>query len=205
VDTCGETPGVALWVGQQFFATDFSQGNASATIVTAIRNLLAQSGCRMVDLDAVGVVTGPGSFTGMRIGLAVAKGLCESVGTPLAAVSRLEVLADAAGLSEGLVALDAGRGGLYVRDMENGLEWLCSSGEISKFCRGKRIAVAQARAAERLAAYEPMLCPLHAADALPAVLRRLHAGGENVSRVDANYVREENDIYRKTSNTADAA
>ncbi len=85
-------------------------------------------GGSLAELDAVGVVGGPGSFTGVRSGMAVAKGFCEAAALRLAVVSRLEVLADAAALKDGLAVLDAGRGELYVRDAGSGREWVCASG-----------------------------------------------------------------------------
>ncbi len=74
-------------------------------------------------LAAMVVVRGPGSFTGMRIGLSAAKALSEAAAVPLVAVSRLAVLA-AAGRTE-YAALDAGRGSVYLR-ASNGAEQLLS-------------------------------------------------------------------------------
>jgi tRNA threonylcarbamoyladenosine biosynthesis protein TsaB len=198
IDTCGETAGVALSEGLQVLACEeLARGSASAEIVSAVRRLLEQVGWRLAELSAVGVVNGPGSFTGMRAGLATAKGLCEAAGLAMAVVSRLEVLADAASLQQGIVALDAGRGELYVRDIEAGRERLCSSDDMAGVCDGRPLVVAETRIAERLAMYEPALYPLHVGDALRVVIRRLKEGGSDVSLVDANYVREESDLYRK--------
>lgn len=205
IDTCGETAGVALSLGRQVVATeDLVRGSASAEIVSAVRRLLAQVGWRLAELKAVGVVSGPGSFTGMRAGLATAKGLCEAAGLRMAAVSRLEVLADAAALDsaaleDGLVALDAGRGELYVRDVRGSREWLCSSDAFKSMVDGRPVFVAEERVAERLAGCQTVLRSLHVRDALGVVMRRLLAGGDDVSLVDANYVREEGDIYRKAA------
>ncbi len=200
IDTCGETSGVALSVGRQVVATeDLVRGSASAEIVSAVRRLLEQVGWRLAELNAVGVVSGPGSFTGMRAGLATAKGLCEAAGLRMAAVSRLEALADAAALKDGLVALDAGRGELYVRDVRGSREWLCPSDAFESMADGRPVVVAEERVAKRLARCQIVLRPLHVCDALDAVMRRLLEGGDDVSRVDANYLREEGDIYRKAA------
>jgi tRNA threonylcarbamoyladenosine biosynthesis protein TsaB len=236
IDTCGETAGIALSIGQKMLITEeLAWGSTSVEIVSTVRRLLEQVNWRLAELDAVGVVNGPGSFTGMRAGLATAKGLCEAAGLPLIAVSRLEVLADAASLQDGFVALDAGRGELYVREQTIGREWLCSSGNLatlakenqtssapaSKECalgtqafgsdkkKGKSIVIAEVWLAECLAGYEIVLYPLHVGDALSVVLRRLCEEGSdvslNVSLIDANYVREERDIYRKQANIAKPA
>jgi tRNA threonylcarbamoyladenosine biosynthesis protein TsaB len=206
IDTCGETAGVALTLGEQVLASeDLARGSASAEILSAIRRLLQQQHWRLGDLDAVGVVRGPGSFTGVRAGLAAAKGLCEATGLPLAAVSRLEVLSQAAFQPDGLAALDAGRGEVYVRDASTGREWLSAVADLVTQCQGKSIAVAEARLADSLKACATIVHPLHASDALGSVLQRLHEGGSDVALVDANYVREEADIYRKIPKPAGAA
>jgi tRNA threonylcarbamoyladenosine biosynthesis protein TsaB len=203
IDTCGETPGVALSAGPQVLASeDLVRGSASAEIVSAIRGLLEQVGWRLADLDAVGVVSGPGSFTGMRAGLATAKGLCEAGELSLAAVSRLEVLADVASLLDGMVALDAGRGELYVREVKTRREHLCTSDDMMGLCDGRQVVVAEARVAEILAGCKPVLRPLRVADSLAVVLRCLAEGGSDVSLVDANYVRAESDLYRKPGDGA---
>lgn len=203
IDTCGETAGIALSAGDQvLIAEDFAQGGASAEIVSAVRRLLRDVGWQLQDLRAVGVVAGPGSFTGIRAGLAAAKGLCEATGLPLAAVSRLKVLADAASLQDGFAALDAGRGEVYVREHPTQREWLSSTDDLAAASHGRSVVVAEQRLAERLNACSPTQHPLHAADALRTVLRRLENGGSDVAITDANYVREERDIYRQTTEGA---
>lgn len=199
IDTCGETAGVALCRGDEVIsAEDLTRGGASAEILQAIRRLLlTQLGWKLSDLDAIGVVCGPGSFTGIRAGLATAKGLCEAVNLRLAAVSRLEVLADAAAMTDGCAILDAGRGELYVRDINTGREWLSPASTLLLKCEGKRIAVAEAKLPDQVEGYHAILRSLHAADSLPAVLRRLRKGGSDVALSDANYVRDESDIYPK--------
>ena len=65
-----------------------------ATILhTAIRQLLETNGLDIKKLDAVGVSSGPGSYTGMRVGLATAKGLCYALGIPLITFNSLELMA----------------------------------------------------------------------------------------------------------------
>lgn len=199
IDTCGESAGVVLCCGEEVLATeDLTRGGASAEIIQAIRRLLlTQSGWKLSDLYAIGVVCGPGSFTGTRAGLAAAKGLCEAADLPMAAVSRLEVLADAAAMSNGYAVLDAGRGELYVRDISMGSEWLCAASALRVKCQGNRIVVAETRLLNHLEGCDTILQTLHAADSLLAVLRRLRKGGSDVAISDANYLREEGDIYPK--------
>ncbi len=191
IDTCGETEGVALCLGGDVLASEaFAAGEASAKIVGAVRRLLLGPGWELAELDAVGVVGGPGSFTGVRTGLSVAKGLCEACGLKLAVVSRLEVLAQAAKLEDGVVALDAGRGEFYVRDVRSGREWICVAEAMTQ-----GVVVAEQRAAEKLAAFAPRLQPLHVGDALRAVLACLRVGGNDVALAEPNYVRGGREIY----------
>ncbi len=199
IDTCGETAGIALSCGEEVLASeDLARGTASAEIIEAIRRLLlAQRGWQLRDLDAIGVVHGPGSFTGIRTGLAAAKGLCEAAGLPLAAVSRLEVLAQASTLTDGYAALDAGRSEVYVREVSTGREWLSTISDLHRQCHGERIALAESRVADQLQGCETTLYPLHASDSRGPVLRKLRLGGNDVALTDANYVRQEADIYPK--------
>lgn len=199
IDTCGVTAGIALCVGPKVVALeDLAPGNASAQILLLVRTLLLQGGWKLEELNAVGVVSGPGSFTGMRAGLAAAKGLCEATGLRMVAVSRLEVLVHASALDDCYAALDAGRGELYVRDGSEGREWLASMEDVEALRGTKVFVVAETNVAERLKVFEPLIRPLNVADSL-AVMRRHLRGGRKMSLVDANYVRDEGDIYRRPS------
>jgi tRNA threonylcarbamoyladenosine biosynthesis protein TsaB len=198
IDTCGDAAGVALCLGEQVMATEeFAAGDASAQIVGGVRRLLHELGWELGDLDAVGVVGGPGSFTGVRTGLAAAKGFCEAGSLKFAMVSRLAVLAEAASLVDGYAVLDAGRGEVYVRDAATGREWLASVEELGKTAKGCAVVCAEQRVKERLAVFSPVMFQLSVGDALPVVLQTLSDGGSDVSLAEANYVRGEQDIYAK--------
>lgn len=77
------------------------------TLLEDVDALLRQAGARPVDLDVLAVGVGPGSFTGLRIGLAVARGLALSLGLPGAGVSTLAALA--AGAPGAVPVIDAKR------------------------------------------------------------------------------------------------
>ena len=66
-------------------------------IHTAIRDLLTENDHSLKNLDAIAVAGGPGSYTGLRVGMATAKGLCYAAGLPLIAVNTLQMMAAAAG------------------------------------------------------------------------------------------------------------
>lgn len=105
-------------------------GNFSAQLVPQIAALLEKHGFLKTDIDAFVVVTGPGSFTGLRVGLAAVKALAEILQKPIVPVSLLEVLARyghmiAAGdqavrpvTFRYAVALDAGRKEAFVGQYE---------------------------------------------------------------------------------------
>src|ERR1700756_4143603 len=68
-------------------------GTFSAQLVPQIAELLSKHGLTRTDIEAFAVASGPGSFTGLRVGLAAVKALAEILGKPIAAVSRLEAVA----------------------------------------------------------------------------------------------------------------
>jgi tRNA threonylcarbamoyladenosine biosynthesis protein TsaB len=95
-------------------------GTFSAQLVPQIAALLEKHGLSKTQIDAFIVVSGPGSFTGLRVGLAAIKALAEILRKPIVPVSFLEVVARAAGIDGRVVALlDAGRGQLYSGEYEN--------------------------------------------------------------------------------------
>lgn len=125
VDTSGRHGSVALcWGDGNSFGTlgvcTLEGGTYSARMVPCIADLLEQANFSKSQLDALVVVNGPGSFTGLRVGLSTVKALCEVLDKPLVAVSMLEALAVTHGKDgEALTAiLDAGRGELYVGEYE---------------------------------------------------------------------------------------
>jgi tRNA threonylcarbamoyladenosine biosynthesis protein TsaB len=65
----------------------------AAWMQPAIDKLIKESGFRIADLNAIGVSIGPGSYTGLRIGLSTAKGLCFALKIPLITINTLEIMA----------------------------------------------------------------------------------------------------------------
>ena len=94
-------------------------GTFSAQLVPQIAALLAKHGFTKNDIGGFVVASGPGSFTGLRVGLAAIKALAEILGKPIAAVSLLEAIALRSGLRATVIALlDAGRGEVYAGEYE---------------------------------------------------------------------------------------
>src|ERR1700687_4335651 len=114
-DTSGKNGSLALvrfeaGASQTVELVSLEGGNFSAQLVPQISALLSKHNLAKSDIDGFAVASGPGSFTGLRIGLAAIKALAEIVQKPIAAVSLLEPVARAAGREgKGLAALDAGR------------------------------------------------------------------------------------------------
>jgi len=100
IDTCGATGSLALADTARSPALIDSASlpgrSAAERLVPAVRSLAVSSEISLNELDAVAVVHGPGSFTGVRVGLSAAKGLCHALNLPLVALSRLAVLASLA-------------------------------------------------------------------------------------------------------------
>lgn len=95
----------------------------SDMIVGLMEQTMRASQCALTDLGAVAVSLGPGSFTGLRIGMSAAKGLCRALGLPIVAVPTFEAVACAvfdahADQERVMVAVDAKRDDLYITMFE---------------------------------------------------------------------------------------
>jgi len=75
------------------FKESGSQMEHASFLQPAIAQLMREAGRLLKDIDAVAVTIGPGSYTGLRVGLASAKGLCYALGKPLLTVNTLQVMA----------------------------------------------------------------------------------------------------------------
>jgi tRNA threonylcarbamoyladenosine biosynthesis protein TsaB len=108
-------PGVALLRGEEVLAQRACSHPAAETLLPAIAALLAERELAIADVDAFAISIGPGSFTGLRVGLATLKGLAFGTARPAVAVPTLAALAQEAPAGEGAVvaALDARRGEVY--------------------------------------------------------------------------------------------
>ena len=95
IDTGQDTASVSLAVDGAVITaiTNETQKDHAAWIHHAIEKLFAETEYNTRDLAAIGISNGPGSYTGLRIGLSTAKGLCYALKIPLIAVGTLEVMA----------------------------------------------------------------------------------------------------------------
>jgi tRNA threonylcarbamoyladenosine biosynthesis protein TsaB len=104
-------------------APDERPGHATH-LLGLLDRALGAAGLGLAELDRVAVGVGPGSFTGLRIGVATARGLAQGAGIELAPVSTLRALAAAAPASPVAAVLDARRGEVFAAAWEGGRELL---------------------------------------------------------------------------------
>lgn len=95
IDTATEIAGVCITRNDLVLAYEQNEDQKmhASFVQSAIANMLAQSGIKLKDLDAVAITEGPGSYTGLRVGFATAKGLCFAMNKPLITVNTLHVMA----------------------------------------------------------------------------------------------------------------
>lgn len=126
LDTCSFWMNLALLDEEGALLGEVHEKAATHTtgLVPAIESLLGRCARSSRDLAAVGAVTGPGSFTGLRVGLATALGYCAALGIPAFGIGSLEALAAFAPVEgEGIALLDARRKKVY------GARFLAKRGE----------------------------------------------------------------------------
>lgn len=218
LDTCGATGTVALMRAggqdelQMMAQVELAGRSFSAQLVPAIANLLIQEGISASDLAGVVVVAGPGSFTGVRVGLSAAKGLVEALEKPLIVLSRLATLAASIEQEAVLAALDAGRGEYFCGEYRGRhcvREWLGSERDIASGAeRGLSLLVCEAPLAERLGSFGATLVPPPTAGhAIRYALPRFQTGDfDDPALADANYLRRSDaELFARVAAPANAA
>jgi tRNA threonylcarbamoyladenosine biosynthesis protein TsaB len=123
VDTCLGACQVGLFEGARllFGLSEPMQRGHQERLAPMAAEVMAGAGAGFAAVGKIAVTVGPGSFTGLRVGLAFAKGLSLGTGAPLAAIGTLQALAasvDEGGLSAG--AIDARRGLVYLQAVVDG-------------------------------------------------------------------------------------
>lgn len=112
IDTSTGQAGLALGLPDRTLTRSWAAGRTQTTsILPAIDEMLREAGLTPGDLTGVAVAAGPGTFTGLRVGLSVAKGIVLARGIPLVGIPTLQIAASGIDDAEDLVAvLPAGRG-----------------------------------------------------------------------------------------------
>ncbi len=201
IHTAGSEGVVALADETRVLASQTLPGRGtSEALMPAIRRLFpaGKSGGTgnpgLAALTAIAVVNGPGSFTGIRVGLSAAKGLCDGLDLDMIALSRLALVAAAsppAPAEKQIAILDAGRGEFYTGVYENGLrlsEALLSEPETRALLPTGHALTCEPRVAEKLAV---SLIPEPTAEAIRhmAIARIAANQWSDPATTDANYLR----------------
>lgn len=176
-------------------------GTFSAQLVPQIAALLTKHGFTKQDLGGFAAASGPGSFTGLRVGLAAIKALAEVLQKPIAPVSLLEAVAESSKSNgKAMAALDAGRNEVFVGEFEKAdskihvaaerlipqVELFCLASEVIIVTPDQQICdVAKSRGLRLEQVGRPT------SDAIARLGWRRLRGGQTVSteELDANYIR----------------
>lgn len=211
IDTSGRNGSIALARAGKSSSNDgdidvietvpLTGGTFSAQLIPQISALLAGQEIDKLAIAAFIVASGPGSFTGLRVGLAAVKALAEVLSKPVVAVSLLELCAFVSGVrGKVMAALDAGRSDMYVGEYDipahEGVaarEYLVTAGDLSSQAQGRTLvtpdkAVADIASAAGLKVQ--LLSPLSAADVVRLGWPKLRRG-QTVApdQLEANYIR----------------
>ena len=98
IETATDVCSVALSRGTEIIGVKEEAGgnNHAKNLLPFVDEVLKQGGCKIADLNSVAVSIGPGSYTGLRIGVSTAKGIAYTAGIPVMAISTLESIAQGA-------------------------------------------------------------------------------------------------------------
>lgn len=132
LDTCLAACSVAIVDGERVLARrvePMSRGHQER-LAPLVAEAMAEAGLKFDQLTRVGVTVGPGSFTGLRVGLAFAKGLGQALSIPVIGIGVLEALAQPHETSSGLVvaALEAKRGQVFLQAFADGAPVMAPDG-----------------------------------------------------------------------------
>lgn len=108
INTSGD--GIELVLGDKYMKTEAVK--QAIALPAAVMDFMAQNNVKMSELTAVGVIVGPGSFTGIRMGIAYAKGLGIALNIPVVGVNVFELYLYEN--PDAFVAIDSGRGDFFV-------------------------------------------------------------------------------------------
>jgi tRNA threonylcarbamoyladenosine biosynthesis protein TsaB len=184
IDTTSEFASIALAEGGRVLeevAMESPDGFAHV-MFPDIERLLDRHGLKITDIDGFAAAAGPGSFTGVRVGLTAAKGLAEATGRKVAAVSNLQAVASFGTGALRVPVIDARRGDIFGAVYDADLR-LVGSEVVMKMDDFLRTVPAGAEVINEI--------PKMLAGAIARIAaKRFEAGlGQDPAEIDANYVR----------------
>ncbi|WP_428828086.1 tRNA (adenosine(37)-N6)-threonylcarbamoyltransferase complex dimerization subunit type 1 TsaB [Azonexus sp. IMCC34842] len=208
LETSTELGSCALWRDGEVVERLCPSGRShSETLLPLVRELLAEAGCKVGQLDAIAFGVGPGAFTGLRIACGAAQGLAVAGDIPLLPVTSLEVMAALSGGERVVAVLDARMGevysGHYLRSADgyqlqgeirvsapadvllpSGADWLACGNAIAAY------PVLQQRLALAGVAQLPGILPTAAALARLAAPRAARGAGIDAALAAPLYIRD---------------
>jgi len=206
LDTTSASGGIALLDGERLLEElplDAPEGYGHL-VFGQIQSLLERHGKTPADIDCFAAAAGPGSFTGVRVGLAAVKGLAEATGKPVAAVSNLRALAWFGTAPLRATVLEARRGDVYCAVYDAALEPVCAEkvnhfadwivvlpdGDV-EFISPDFAPFRPALAGTRFETARVVQTPRSIAVPVARIAAMLHGAGklEDPLSVDANYIR----------------
>lgn len=206
IDTTSESGSLAIRSGGRLVAERLmhSPDGFAHLLFGELEQLLLEGQVSLPEIDCFAAAAGPGSFTGVRVGLTAAKGLAEAQHKPVAAVSNLRALASCGSAAKRVVLLDARRGEVYaavydadlelameetVAPLNNWLERLAA--EPYEFITQAGSPFRTALEATRFAAMQWTDAPQSLAGAVALCAEKDLAAGHTLEALvaDANYVR----------------
>lgn len=176
IDTTNTTLTVVVIDDEKSYYTEFEVGKSghSALLIPEIKKVMDKANLTPDDLDVAGVVVGPGSFTGIRIGASAMTAISFSNGAKRVAVNYFELLAYSRGRIT--VGVDAGHGNTYLATCENG-----------KILETRFVEEAD-KGTIPSDTYYDLPCPAH--EVLESVLREKIERGEYVDLFEPVYMRK---------------
>jgi tRNA threonylcarbamoyladenosine biosynthesis protein TsaB len=155
LDTCLNACSVAVRDGERVlaFASETMARGHQERLAPMAQAVMAEAGLAFSNLERIGATVGPGSFTGLRVGVAFAKGLASALSIPAVGVGALEALAaEAARLEEGgpvAAAIDARREQIYLQIFEDGRPLMApdvlpigtAAARLAEFAVGRRLTL----------------------------------------------------------------
>ena len=217
IDTSGKEGGISLarCEGESHEILESSPiagGTFSAQLIPQVAEALSRQRFKPVDLETLVAISGPGSFTGLRVGLAAVKGLAEALHIPIVSLSLLELMTESSG-SEGrvLAVLDAGRTECYCGEYdvhEQGpvriREFLSSREELVQLAAAPALTIVACEESilaflnEQGLSAIGILRPESASAIVPGYRKFLAGDTTDSEKLDANYIRRSDaEIFSK--------